>query len=238
MKKFVLLFLLFSGFTLSAQTGGKNFLDQNYIEVTGKAEMEVVPDEIYLKILIDEADTKSKLTLEDKEQKMYEALKKIDVDVDKDLAVRDFASNFNERWLKKDEIQSSKEYQLIVHDTKTLSLVFIELEELDISNITIDHVDHSQKAEFQKQVKINAIKAAREKADYLAQAIKQDAGKALFVQEQNTTFYRPNTRNANIMIRGVSSVKKESIPEIEFEKIKFESTMLVRFELRNSKMVY
>ncbi|MFB6342856.1 SIMPL domain-containing protein [Saccharicrinis sp. FJH62] len=235
MKKLVFLFLLCSGFVLRAQNGEKNFIDQNYIEVTGKAELEVIPDEIYLKILINEADTKSKVALEEKEQKMYDALKKIGVNVDKDLAVKDFASNFNDHWLKKDEIKSSKEYQLIVHDTKTLSLVFIELEKMDISNITIDHVDHSQKAEFQKQVKINAIKAAREKADYLAEAIKQDAGKALFIQEQNFTYYRPNTLNSNIMIRGVSSVKKEALPEIEFEKIKFESTMLVRFELRNSK---
>ncbi|MFB6317072.1 SIMPL domain-containing protein [Saccharicrinis sp. FJH54] len=235
MKKLVFLFILCSGLILKAQTGEKNFIDQNYIEVTGKAEIEVIPDEIYLKILISEADNKSKISLEEKERKMYDALKNIGIDVKSDLAVKDFASNFNAHWLKKDEIQSSKEYQLIVHDTKTLSLVFIELEKLDISNITIDHVDHSLKADYQKQVKVNAIKAARDKADYLAEAIDQGAGKALFIQEQNFTYYRPNTMSNNIMVRGVSSIKKEELPEIEFEKIKFESTMLVRFAIQNPK---
>ena len=36
----------------------KNYIDQPYIEVTGKAEMEVVPDEIYLRIVINEKDNK------------------------------------------------------------------------------------------------------------------------------------------------------------------------------------
>ena len=40
--------LLFSANIVSAQE--KNFIDTPYIEVTGKAEMEVVPDEIYVGI--------------------------------------------------------------------------------------------------------------------------------------------------------------------------------------------
>ena len=49
MKKTVLLFVLFLGtLTLGmAQSKENNFLDQPYIEVTGTAMMEVVPDEIY-----------------------------------------------------------------------------------------------------------------------------------------------------------------------------------------------
>ena len=41
-------------FLLNAQSFEKNFIDQNYIEVTGKSEMLVVPDLIYLHIMLKE----------------------------------------------------------------------------------------------------------------------------------------------------------------------------------------
>ncbi|MDA3891149.1 MAG: hypothetical protein PF517_05735 [Salinivirgaceae bacterium] len=58
----IVLALILTLFT-QAQTGTKNFIDQNYIEVTGKAELNVVPDEIFLKILISEKDTKNKISV-------------------------------------------------------------------------------------------------------------------------------------------------------------------------------
>ena len=55
MKLTTLVLCLFLSWGISrAQTGEKNFIDQNYIEVTGTAEMEIVPDEIYLKIVLSE----------------------------------------------------------------------------------------------------------------------------------------------------------------------------------------
>ncbi|MBK7869291.1 MAG: hypothetical protein IPJ74_00735 [Saprospiraceae bacterium] len=44
MKNLLLLLLCLPLFS-HAQSGVKNFIDQPYIEVTGKAEMEIVPDE-------------------------------------------------------------------------------------------------------------------------------------------------------------------------------------------------
>ena len=43
-----------------AQIGEKNFIDKNYIEVTGKAEMEFTPDKIYIQLLLNEKDAKAK----------------------------------------------------------------------------------------------------------------------------------------------------------------------------------
>ena len=52
----IVLSLLLGSFVAMAQSGEKNFIDQNYIEVSGTAEMEIVPDQIYLKIVISEKD--------------------------------------------------------------------------------------------------------------------------------------------------------------------------------------
>ena len=45
--------------TLSLPAQEKNFIDQNYIEITASAEKEVSPNEIYISITIDEKDNKN-----------------------------------------------------------------------------------------------------------------------------------------------------------------------------------
>jgi hypothetical protein len=64
MKNYFLL-TLFSLLAVSSysQQIGKNFIDENYIEVTGKAEMEITPDEIYLKIIVSEQDNKGETNI-------------------------------------------------------------------------------------------------------------------------------------------------------------------------------
>ena len=67
----------------------KTFLDQPYIEVTGRAEMEVAPDEIYVRITINEQDSKGKTTVLQQEKDMVRRLKDLGIDVDKKLVVQD-----------------------------------------------------------------------------------------------------------------------------------------------------
>lgn len=232
MKYFVLLVSLSFTAMIFAQTGQKNFIDQNYIEVSGKAEMEIIPDEIYLKIIINEEDNKGKVSVEEKEQLMFDKLNEIGVDVEADLAVKDFASNFKDYWLKKSEIKTRKEYQLIVHNSLMLSKVFMTMEKLDISNISIERVDHSEMERFRKEVKIKAIKAAKLKAEYLAVAVDQKAGRALYIQEIGSDYPPITHMNSNIVVRGYASMEQSKImPEIEFEKIKIESMIQVYFVL-------
>ena len=78
-------------FAAHAQT--KTFIDQPYIEVAGNADTMVTPDEIFIKIEISEADTKNKTSVEDLERKMFDALKAMGIDVEKNLTTSDMSSN-------------------------------------------------------------------------------------------------------------------------------------------------
>jgi uncharacterized protein len=235
MRKIFLFIFLLPVLTY-AQTGEKNFIDQNYIEVTGKAEMEIMPDLIYLKIILSDKDNKSKRSLDESEKLMFNKLTEIGIDVNKDLSVKDFVSNFKLYWISKADIILTKEYQLIIHDTKTLQKVYSEFQKLDISNVSINKLDHSKIDQYRKEVKINAIKAAKDKAESLTTAINQTIGRAIFIQELDNQYLYNSMqgRAANIRIRGVSSISssESSIPDIEFEKINLEYSILVRFELK------
>ncbi|MDD4993748.1 MAG: SIMPL domain-containing protein [Paludibacter sp.] len=234
MRKLIFLLVFLPCLTF-AQTGQKNFIDQNYIEVTGKSEMEIIPDLIYLKIFLNEKDNKSKLPLSEREQIMIETLKGIGVDISKDLSIKDMSSNYKFYLLTKNDILLSKEYQLLVKDGKTASKVFVELEKIGISNVSIDRLDNSKIENFRKEVKIDAIKAAQNKAQSLATALNQNIGRAIYVQEvvQNFGNGAPGASNS-IIVRGVSSTiyGSNAQPEIDFEKIKLEYSILCRFELK------
>lgn len=81
-----------------AQETGKNFIDQNFIEVTGFAERQISPDRIYLHLLLNEKDFKGK-TLNEVEKTMITTLLEIGIDVSKNLAIKDFISKFRNYWI-------------------------------------------------------------------------------------------------------------------------------------------
>ncbi|NJK96023.1 MAG: SIMPL domain-containing protein [Bacteroidales bacterium] len=224
--------------TTYGQESGKNFIDQNFVEVTGFAEKQITPDRIYLRILVNDKDIKGK-TLEETENIMISKLQEIGIDVAKCLMIKDFISNFQKYWIVKSDILMMKEYQLLVFDAKTAGEVFTELEKLGISNISIDRLDHSEIEKYRQEVKVDAIKSAKEKAIALTTAINQEAGRALYILEHvNNTNMAGELKGqvARILIRG-ASVKniygsRAPDPDIEFEKIKLEYNITVRFELK------
>ncbi len=216
---------------ISAQVGTKNFIDQPYIEVTGKSELEVTPDLIYLKVIINEKDNKGKVPLEQLEKMMMKALKSIGIDTKKEVSIIDFASNFHFYTLKKTNIRTSKEYQVIVHDGNTAAKVYFELEKLDISNISVAKLDHSKMEDFRQQVKIEAIKAAKNKASALCEAIGEKAGKAIYIRENNRSYYaeRMDIMAANTVMKVGENVNKIEELNIDFQKLRLECEIETKF---------
>ena len=236
MKKIMLagLLLFTTIMAANAQNGEKNYIDRPYIEVTGKAEMEVTPDQIYMSITINEKDSKGKIVLAQSEKDMMTKLKALGIDTKKDLSVKDMSSNFKNYWVKSSEIMTSKEYQLLVTTAQMAGTVMQELEKIGISNVSIDRVDHSQMEQFRREVKINAVKIAKEKATAMASAIGQTAGKAIYIQEVdfgNNAMYTGRMAGLDSNVRMKVSSADIAVPDIEFEKIKLEYQVNAKFEL-------
>jgi len=235
MKKLILVaVMILASFPAFSQNGEKNFIDQHYIEVTGNAHMEVAPNEIYLKILVNEKDFKGKQDMQEIEKRMIQKLSDVGINVSKQLAIKDMASNFQKYWLKRKEINSSREYQLKVKDAKTAGEVIRKLSSMGISDISIEKVENSDIQKYRTEVKIKAIKAAKQKAVLLANAIGQKIGKAIYIREVNSHIFNALRGNMNgIVVRGFSSSGKinPKQPDINFEKIRLEYSIFVRFAL-------
>lgn len=234
MKKFILFIALFLSFRTFAQTTEKNFIDQNYIEVTGIAEMEIVPDQIYMKIILNEKDLKPK-SLHEVELTMIAKLRDLGIDISRDLVINNFTSIYRNEWILKTDIQLSKAYQLLLHDGETTAKVFAELKKMGIANVFIEGTDHSKILEYKNEVKKNAIVAARDKAKDLTSAIGQEIGKAIYIQELNVNnnyFSKRRSGFVSETSNSLTEAENEAGSDLEFQKIRLVYSILVRFELK------
>ena len=219
--------------TLSVAAQQKNFIDLPYLEVTGEADTLIVPDQIFLNISLSEKDTKNKITMEELEIKMMDALRNLGIDLEKKLTVADLMSNYRNYLLKKTDILKSKQFELEVNTADQATKVLIVLEELGISNINVAKVDHSGMKEIENRVRVRAVADARTKATALTQPLQQQVGPAIHIiesaQHLNTSalygLQEVVVTGYSARVRGAASTKKEE--EISFRKLKIDKTVNV-----------
>jgi uncharacterized protein len=128
-------------------------------------------------------DTKDRTSVEELEQKMYDALKAAGIDVDKNLTTSDMASNFKFYFLRSKDVMKSKQYVLKIGDAVTASKVFIELENLGISNTSIDRVDYSDLESIKSQMRSKAVENAKARAVALTKPLNQTVGAAIHISD-------------------------------------------------------
>lgn len=217
-------------------------IDQPYIEVTGTAERCVVPDEIYIGITIYDKyvhNTREKVTIEEQELKLKEAIKTQGISL-ANLYLSDAASDYVKVNWKKSEVLTKKNFTLKVTDAVLVGKVFQELDRLEIKDARISKVSHSKMDSLRREVRIAAIKAAKEKADYMLAAIGEQTGKPLIVKENEPAYYNSES---NVYIRNSNSfsgssnytdlkTKVEEEPEIQFQKIRVASNTYVKFLIK------
>lgn len=229
-----LLFLLNTIITFGQNTTSKP-QELPYIEVTGTAEKEVIPDEIYISIVIREKyENRVKVTIENQEENLKAAILSIGID-GTNLSLSDANADYVKvKWQRKD-VLTKKDFLLKVTNATSVGQVFQKLDELQINDAYISKVSHSKIDSLRKVVKILAIKAAKEKADYLLNEIGEQTGKPLIVTEGTITNNLPQL-NANMVANTFSGVDSRYAPspkfEIEFQKIKLSASIYVKFAIK------
>lgn len=230
-------FLLTTILTFGQTNTPKND-EKPYIEVTGTAEIEVIPDEIYIRIIIRERYVnRTKVTIEEQEEKLKTAVKSIGVDLT-NLYLSDANADYVKVSWQKNDVLTKKDYTLKVSNATTVGQVFQELDKLEITDASISKVSHSKIDSLRKEVRIMAIKAAKDKADYLLSAIGEQTGKPLIVTENTQTIYREEI--SRMPARNVASISTGGIPgsigdkenEIQFQKVKLTSSIYTKFSIK------
>jgi uncharacterized protein len=232
--------LLLTTLLTFGQTNIEKTEEQPFIEVTGTAEQEVIPDEIYIGIVIREKYvSKVKVSIEEQEEKLKTLVKALGIDLN-NLYLSDANADYVKVFWWTKDVLTKKNYTLKVSDATTVGKVFKELEKLEITDANISKVNHSKIDSLRKAVKIMAIKSAKDKANYLLAAIGEKTGKPLVIREHETSAQRPfanvNTRggrsNENQYFVDGIKMKSEDNNEIQFNKIKIQTSIYVKFLIK------
>lgn len=241
-KTFLVSALLFGAVVTSsiAQTSVVLPAQQKRIEVTGSSEMEVVPDELYFNISLreyftDEKNQKDKVIITTLEKQLMKAI--ADAGLPKEsLSVSGVGGyqNYVDKKKKPATFLESKQYELKVDRADKLDGVLSKIDSRGIQYANIARVDHSKKEEFKKQVKINALKAAKEKAAYLLEAVDQKLGQALEIHElEENAIYPQPMYKANMRTFAVAEAADGvQDSDIQFQKIKISYKMQAAFEIK------
>ena len=231
-----LLSISFLNHTIAQTTDNQPLVKK--IEVYGQAEEEVTPDEIYFSITLKEyvGDDKKKVTIDKLERGLYDAVKKIGVK-EEDFRIED-VSAYNYDWYRKkkpqrEEFLASKEYLVKFGDLNQINTLLTGLDAKGIQSTNIDRYAHSKIEQYRKDLKIKALKNAKEKANYLLQGIDENLGGVLEIQEIDTGEGQPPVyyRQARSMSMA-SAEMDDASPEIDFQKIKLSFRVRAVFEIQ------
>jgi uncharacterized protein len=159
------------------------------INVSGSSEMEIIPDEIYVIVTLREYEKKGsgKIDLEKVKTAFLNNCRNIGL-ADSLVTIASYEGTTPYSWLKKkkkDELYATIAYQVKFSSSRKIDELVAKLDDDATQNFQVSRVWHSKMQEYRKQLKIQAVKAAKEKADYLAAAVDEKIGSAVTISEIN-----------------------------------------------------
>jgi uncharacterized protein len=213
------------------------------INVNGSASMEIVPDQIYVQVILQEYQKKgeSKKDIEQIKTQFLDAVKAAGIP-DSSLSIVSYSGSnsyylFARKRRRNDELNAAITYQVVFSNSKQMDNLVEKLDEDATKSFSIKSVSHSKVTQFRKQLKIDAIKAARDKGVYLTEAIGEKLGEAITVNEPSEYDSPVYGENQRIYSQAVSNIAysrddSDSGSAVDFKKLKLRFEVSVTFALK------
>lgn len=232
----------FSTVLISCKSEDNKMESPKKIEVTGSAEMEFIPNEIYMTFTLKEYldAAKKKVKLESIKNDFLTLCKVVGI-ADSNISISSYTGNerWDYYWYKRrktePDFMSSISYAVKVSSPDKLDKMVASLNENAIDNFYIGKASHSDIEQLRKEVKTKALIASKTKADYLAKSIGEELGEALLIQEiENSynSYYSNALSNSNMVSQTAMSMEGDNSSGPNFQKIKLRYEMKVEFKLK------
>lgn len=233
MRKLLFSLLIFGCYLSKAQ---QSTIEKPYIEVIGTAAKEVMPDKIFIEIIISEKTIDKKTyPIEQQEAKLKTIIENLSIDLNK-LNLADSNSKIIYKRYREKGIAKRKVYHLEVNSVSVLNDLFTRLNNAEIKTIDIIKTEHSEIVELRKKVRIEAIKIAKAKAKYLLEAIDEELGKPIKINELNTL----NSDNITLVSQSNRTLNtynsyerhNNSNDNLNFKPIEIKFSYYVKYEIK------
>ncbi|MBO7302154.1 MAG: SIMPL domain-containing protein [Bacteroidaceae bacterium] len=209
--------------------------EQPYIDMNTTVEREVTPDEIFLRITIDENDYKGKKTLEQMQKSLLEVLRKSNVDAAEALSLNYMGSEVGYKLFSKDiKPKTEAVYTLKLYDVITMQKVIESLENVQITNILLAKTKYTKEEELKRSMSIDAMRQAQAEARVLAGAVEQQVGKAISISSwiSKGETAQPRLYKSRSVSNDAMDISEEQTSQISIAKITYRFNVSVRFELK------
>lgn len=235
-KKMMMVLLLGAMVHTAFAQSNNNVVERRIIQVTGEAEREVTPDILYISISLKEYfrdnNNRHKISIDVLEKQLHDAAMRAGI-AEEDFMINNISS-YNYDWNKKKNdpgFLAAKQYRIKVTNLNAVNSLFAAVDAKGVQYSNIDGYDYSGKKELEKELKIQAIKDARERAAYMADALGDELGKALSVNESGHVNYPQPVYKQYRAVAMADAAVMESGLDIDFKKVKFSYSVGVVFEL-------
>ena len=216
--------------TATAQVAEEKF--PCYVEVSGYAERNVTPDTFYLSVVLAEKDSKGKISVENQQRDMIEALRKMGVDTDKQLTMVDMTGEY----FKKSNTLITAHYRLKLTSAADVRKAYSVLSDIGISTVSMRSVSYSKIAEVRDEVRMESMKNARDKAAMLAGALGQRIGDCIRINDYSRDMTEEavvtyNSRAMKMAANADGAFDMDDDESIEFKPIRVTGNVNARFVL-------
>jgi uncharacterized protein YggE len=153
------------------------------IDVTGSAEMEVTPNIIVLSVTLTEyEENKVKIPLERIDNDFAGVVKSSNITSDK-ISISNFGINSIYERKHSRESYAQKTYEITFSKTENAVSFLKNLKGIKVEYVNIVKMSHTDIEKYRLELKIEALKAAKQKAETLLNAIGNKLGKVSHIQE-------------------------------------------------------
>lgn len=152
--------------------------EENGVQVNGRAERKITPDEIWVAITLKDNEPKGE-TVDRLETRMKREFAALGIDLEKSLRVAGMANAPR----KRNQVDTSRSYELKVGGAALLGKVFEALGEMGVTQAGVTRVSHSRIEELRSEVRIEAVRNAQKIASELAEALGRTLHKANLIQD-------------------------------------------------------
>lgn len=178
---------------VQAQDEGRVSPQERYIEVSGSSQIEVDPDEVHFIITIREywqeefdgvskpEDYRTKVPLSTIESDLRGRLAKLGISSE-DISTQEIGDWWRQQG---QDFLISKQLDIKMSDFDKIDDIIKGIDTRGVQTMRIGELRHKDMADYRRQCKIEALKAARDKAAYMAGALGQHIGSVLRIVEYN-----------------------------------------------------
>lgn len=239
--------------TSSSSAASSAAASSAFIDVTGTTEIEVEPDIFYAVFMLKEkTENKVKVSVREQVDKIKFQLQNSGVSIEDFLLEKEGSDEIKVLPVKKQD--PAPQYFIIkIEEADNVRQIFKTLDSLGGNDIHLTEVGYSKEAEVEKQLRIDAVKQAKEKSDYMLAELGATTGKPIYVYEDGHDVYygdgpqfrryaysgmdgaadggpKAKASAGGVGVSNISLAGKRKVNELT--KIKYEYIVVVRFEIK------